>query len=146
MKASGVRTKGAAVDTRCFQMAIRIMEHMRRVKPTAKVSISGRMEKSTTVSGYRESRMVTVSGKEQMERVILDSGSNQRLKDMVFMSLPMAINTKENGMHVSERATDLTFSQMETATLDSTIKGSLKGSVNISGRMAAVTLDNSIMV
>ena len=81
-----------------------------------------------------------------MERAILDSGSNQRLKDMVFMSLPMAINTKVNGMHVSERATDLTFSQMETATLDSTIKGSLKGSVNISGRMAAVTLDNSIMV
>ena len=53
-KENGARTKGAAADSRFFRMAIHIMELMRREKRTGKAFISGRMERSTMVSGCKE--------------------------------------------------------------------------------------------
>ena len=81
-------------------------------------------------------------GKALMETRILASGSTQKLKVMECTSSPTATNMKVSGTRVLERATALTSSQMEIATLDSITRANLKASVNISGRMAAVTLDN----
>ena len=85
-------------------------------------------------------------GKALMETRILASGSTQKLKVMECTSSPMVINMKENGSNVSERATALTFSPMETVMSASTARVSPMASDSTSGKMAAATLDNSITV
>lgn len=50
-KVNGPTTRGVAEDMKSFQMAILTMALMRIIKPMERESISGRMGRSTMVSG-----------------------------------------------------------------------------------------------
>jgi hypothetical protein len=107
---------------------------LKEVKPMAKVSITGPMEKSTTANGKMVSKKDMACGVEYLATLILDSGRIAKLMDMEFINGKTEIDTKEVGSIVSSMAKLLICLQMVTSTQAITLTVNLMELVFINGK------------
>ena len=89
--------------------------------------------------------MDMASGRESITIVILASGTKVELMDMVFTLGQTATDMKVSGIYVSNKAMELIHLRQVIVTRGSIRMDNLKAEVNIPGRTASYTSENSRM-
>lgn len=109
----------------------------------AKVSTTGRTEKSMTASGKTVSKKDMACGKAYLAILTSDNGKTARLMVTEFISGKTVTDSKEAGLTVSNMAKALISLQTEMCTLATTPLENQKAKVCTSGKTAASTPESS---
>jgi hypothetical protein len=101
MKVSGIKIRDMEEDLRNTQMAISMLENLKKEKLMEMGNMNGfRKGKFMMGNGPKVQDMAMEFGKERMEIVILANGKGERLMAMGCINGVMEINTKVNGENV----------------------------------------------